>query len=188
VRLFVAVTPPRVVLDELETEVARLRALDPGLRWVPREQWHLTLAFLGEVGGSQVEELSERLGRAAARHPQQALRFTAAGRFGDRVLYTRVDGDLLPLRRLADSAAAAARRTGVATEDRRYRPHLTLARASGPGHDLRPLAQALAGFRGEEWTADQVHLVRSMLGAGAGGRPVHEIVQSWPLIVQRNGR
>ena len=49
-RLFVAITPPPAVLDELETRVAVLRPEWPALRWTGQPAWHVTLAFLGEVG------------------------------------------------------------------------------------------------------------------------------------------
>ena len=84
------------------------------------------------------------------------------------------------LHRLADSVTAAARRTGIAVDDRPYRPHLTLARGR-EGADLRPAVAALSGFAGSPWTADALHLVRSRLGAGPGGTAAHEIVEMWPL-------
>ena len=46
-RLFVAITPPPRVLDELEARVAPLRPAWPALRWTGQPAWHVTLAFLG---------------------------------------------------------------------------------------------------------------------------------------------
>jgi 2'-5' RNA ligase len=180
VRLFVAVTPAREAIDELWSAAAELRSTRPELRWTRPEQWHLTLAFLGEVGDPARIEVMERLGRAAARHPPLALALSGAGRFGDRVLWTRVTGDVAPLRRLADSVRAAVRRAQLPVEDRPYRPHLTLARARD-GADLRPAVDALAGFTGATWTAAELHLKRSHLGAGPDRGSRHEVVASWPL-------
>lgn len=179
-RLFVALTPPPDVVEELQARVAALRELERDVRWSPPAQWHLTLAFLGEVGDETRGELSRRLGRAAGRYPPLTLSFGGGGRFGHRVLWTRVHGDRDRLRRLADSVRAAARRSGLATEQRPYRPHLTLARATGTG-DLRPLVEALAPYEGRSWTADELHLVHSRLGAGPGGTALHEPIRSWPL-------
>ncbi len=70
-----------------------------------------------------------------------------------------------PMVRLAASLAAGARRAGAAEVDRKpFHPHLTLAR-SRHGDDLRPLVSAMSAFRGREWDADVVHLVRSHLGS-----------------------
>jgi RNA 2',3'-cyclic 3'-phosphodiesterase len=188
-RAFVAVVPPAGVLAELAAAVEPVREVSPGLRWTPAAQWHLTLAFLGEVDDAVLPDLTERLARAARRHEPVTLSLRGSGRFGDRVLWTRVlppresvrsAGRVTPLGRLAASVTAAARRCGIAVDDRPYRPHLTLARGR-PGSDLRPAVEALAGFAGSPWTADALHLVRSRLGAGEGGTAAHEIVGTWPL-------
>ncbi len=175
-----ALSPPADIVEELQARVAPLRELQPDLRWSRPAQWHLTLAFLGEVGDESRDELTRRLGRAAGRYPPLALSFGGGGRFGHRVLWTRVHGERDRLRRLADSVRAAARRSGLATEQRPYRPHLTLARATTAA-DLRPLVDALAPYEGSPWTADALHLVHSRLGAGPGGTALHEPVHSWPL-------
>jgi 2'-5' RNA ligase len=80
--------------------------------------------------------------------------------------------------RLADSVGAAARREGIAADERRFRPHLTLARAKVRGDvDLRPLVEALGPFAGSAWEAGTVHLMRSHLG----GRVRYETVERWAL-------
>jgi 2'-5' RNA ligase len=204
VRAFVALIPPPAALAELGAAVEPLRAAHPDLRWTAAAQWHLTLAFLGEVDERVLPDLTERLARAARRHEPMRLAFGAAGRFGNRVLWIRVgavpaghrpderespvpigrvprsDRRADGLHRLATSVTAAARRSGIAVDDRPYRPHLTLARARD-GADFRPLVTALAGFAGSPWSAEALHLVRSRLGAGPGGTAVHEIVGTWPL-------
>ncbi len=92
VRLFVALTPPDAVVGELRASTAALRELAPDLRWTRPEQWHVTLAFLGEVADEVVDELARRLNRAAARYPPLSLAFGGGGRFGHRVLWTGVRG------------------------------------------------------------------------------------------------
>jgi RNA 2',3'-cyclic 3'-phosphodiesterase len=180
VRLFVAVTPPQEAVEELRAATAAVRPARPDLRWTRPEQWHLTLVFLGEVDERARADLGVRLGRAAGRHPPLQLAVQGAGRFGDRVLWMRVTGDVTGLKRLAASVQAAARRARLPVEERPYRPHLTLARGR-EGVDLRPVVEALAGFGGSTWIATQLHLVRSDLGAGEGGTSRHEVIATWSL-------
>jgi RNA 2',3'-cyclic 3'-phosphodiesterase len=180
VRLFVALMPPGEVVEELRAGTVALRELVPELRWTRPEQWHLTLAFLGEVGEDVIDELARRLNRAAARHPPLSLSLGGGGRFGHQVLWTRVQGDRDGLRRLAGSVQAAARRSRLPMEQRPYRPHLTLARSDG-GADLRPLVERLASWQGLPWVATRLYLVRSRLGAGPGGSALHQPIVGWPL-------
>lgn len=196
-RAFVALTPPASTRAELADALAPVRAAHPDLRWTPPAQWHLTLAFLSDIDGDELgegilPELIERLTRTARRHAPMELALAGGGRFGDRVLWTRVKvfgSDVLRARgragrddlgTLAASVGAAARRCKIPVDDRPYRPHLTLARGR-PGADLRPAAEALRDFSGTRWTADALHLVRSTLGAGSGGSAAHTVIASWPL-------
>ncbi|MFI9721402.1 RNA 2',3'-cyclic phosphodiesterase [Streptomyces sp. NPDC052396] len=186
-RLFVAVTPPSAALTELGRAAQQLHALPHAdrLRWTDPATWHFTLVFLGEVGEELLPELDERLGRAARRHPPHEVRLAGGGRFGDRTLWAGAEGELETLRALARSAGAAARRSGVAVDESRpFHAHLTLARATGRARvNLRPFADALAGFTGTPWRVGRLELVRSHLpGSGQPGeRPRYEGVRAWDL-------
>jgi RNA 2',3'-cyclic 3'-phosphodiesterase len=166
-RLFVAVDPPpeqRLALD------AAIGVRDEQLRWVPPEQWHLTLVFCGEVSEQAVPELHERLARGVARTPAFALRLAGAGSFPRpagraRVLWVGLDEDTATLSRLAERCAAAARRCGIPVEDRAFRPHLTLARARRDTVDARAYVERLSSYDGTPWQVDSVRLVQSTLGA-----------------------
>lgn len=190
--MFVALVPPTAVLDDIATTVAGLRArvdADARLRqerwrWTDRPQWHLTLAFLGEVGDAVLPELEARLDRVAQRYAPLHLMLQGGGGFGSarhaRVLWGGIQGDVDQLRRLAWSVAAAARRVGIEVPDRPYRPHLTLARLRDPA-DLRPVVEWLSDHAGPVWQADRLELVRSYLGAGEGGGSRYETIRAWPL-------
>jgi RNA 2',3'-cyclic 3'-phosphodiesterase len=183
-RLFVALVPPVAVLDEIAAEINRLRPAAPDLRWSKRDQWHVTLVFLGEVEERRTPGLAERLGRAAHRHEAFELSFSGGGRFTHSILWAGVGGDRDRLRALAGSVAAAARRAGVDLADRTYRPHLTLARSRARGDvDLRPLVASVADFAGTTWRADAIHLIQSRLGAN----PTYTTLKSWPLGAARAG-
>lgn len=185
-RLFVAITPPAVVLDEIESRVAVLRPARPHLRWTGRQAWHVTLAFLGEVGEEKAAALRLRLGRAARRHPSLSVSFAGGGAFPApgraRVLWAGIEGDRRALEGLARSVGAGARRAGAPPPDegRRFRPHITLARCREP-EDMRHLVQALAGYAGAPWTAAEIHLIRSHLSAHPGAEPRYETLATWPL-------
>lgn len=175
-RLFVAVDPPASAVDHLRD---RLPEVD-GLRWTAPEQWHLTLTFCGQVDGRRAADLTERLARAVTRHTRMRLRLRGAGAFSRpgraHALWVGVGGDTERLAKLAASTTAAARRAGIAVDERRFRAHLTIARAS-PARDLRQVVGELSSYDGPCWNVTELHLVRSRLGA----KTTHERVASWQL-------
>ncbi|HEX2819424.1 MAG TPA: RNA 2',3'-cyclic phosphodiesterase [Streptosporangiaceae bacterium] len=183
-RLFVAIAPPPAVLDELDALVEPLRSRRQDLRWTNQEAWHVTLAFLGQVDESAVAKLLPRLERAARRDGNIQLAFAGAGAFPAagraNVLWSGLSGDCEPLARLAESVAAGASRVSTPPPDkgRRFQPHLTLARCRMPA-DVTELVAALAGYQGQTWAADRIHLVRSRLGATE--QPRYTSLASWLL-------
>jgi 2'-5' RNA ligase len=182
-RLFVALVPPPAVLADLDRAVGPLRAARTGLRWSARPDWHVTLAFLGEVTAPVADRLAPELALAAGRHAPLALAFSGAGAFPDparaRVLWGGLEGDRRALAELAGSVVAAAARAGAPPPDagRPFQPHLTLARSGRAPADLRDLVTALTSYQGPRWQAERVELVESHLD----GQPRYRTIGGWPL-------
>jgi RNA 2',3'-cyclic 3'-phosphodiesterase len=134
------------------------------VRWVPADQWHVTLRFLGPADEAAAVEALGRL-----RAPR------ASARLGPRVSRLGRSVVCLPVTGLDDLAAAVRTATeGIGDPpDRPFVGHLTLAR-------LRD--RAACGVTGTAvdlgFEVDEVVLVRSTLGP-AGAR--HEPVLSVPL-------
>lgn len=165
-RLFVGLWPPEEILDRI---AALPHPAVDGLRWTTREQWHVTLQFLGEVSQSEIEA---RL----ARERWSVTPFRLS--LGPRTTLLGRDNLVLPAEgaQLNRLASAVGRATGV-DRTNRFRGHLTLARARNRVPRER-LAQ-LEGMRLDaEWTADRLALVRSTLAPG-GAR--YETVGEYPL-------
>lgn len=179
--LFVAVRPSPAAVRDLERAVATVRTgASDELRWTSADGWHLTLAFLGRVDESHRADLLPRLERAAHRHAPLTLSLEGAGHFGSHVLFSQVAGDLAPLRALAGSVAAAARRAGIAVDERPYRPHVTLARSRGHT-SLRLLAGLLAGHSGPAWPVPEFVLMESTPSGVAGRPPTYTALAIFPL-------
>lgn len=161
VRVFAAVLPPR---DVVEAIAALARPALPGVRWTSTEQWHVTLAFFGEVAVPGVRALEGALGAAAAAvaGAPDALLGPRTVRVGRGVLAVPViglDELAVAVQRAAAEALAPPERTGD-EDGRPFRGHLTLARSRGG----RPVPGRLVGLRLEaHWRADEVCLVRSEL-------------------------
>ncbi|MCZ4122263.1 RNA 2',3'-cyclic phosphodiesterase [Streptomyces sp. H39-S7] len=179
VRVFIALAPPDHAKEELARMVRPAYDTHPHMRWNRVEDWHITLAFLGELPAGTVPLLRPPLaGLAAARRPLR-LALRGSGNFDERVLWSGIDGDLDGLGLLAADVRSVVRSCGVPFEDRPLRPHLTLARARrGDGSSVGEIAEGFAGFTGGRWAAERLHLVGSNAGRSSG--PIHyRDIDSW---------
>jgi 2'-5' RNA ligase len=128
-RLFVGLGLPR------SCKVALL-ALDPhlsGLRWVPEEQLHLTLSFLGNVQAPAEERLRRAL--CEVRVPSFLLPLCGIGVFRSRerlsVVWAGVGKGHPHLFALHRRIQDAVLHAGLEAELKPFHPHVTLGRAKG---------------------------------------------------------
>jgi 2'-5' RNA ligase len=164
-RLFVGLELP----FELKQQLARLAGGLPGARWVPMENYHLTLRFIGEVPPYRAEELDAAL--AALNGKGFALSLAGVGTFerAGRAVALWVGVERNPaLEHLQAKVETALQRAGVAAEKRRYVPHVSLARLDNvPRERLFGWIQAHNLFRAAPLEVGYFTLFSSQLGKEA---------------------
>jgi 2'-5' RNA ligase len=145
-RLFVGVWPTDDVRDAIAALPRRA-----GVRWTLREQWHVTLRFLGEVDDPEpwVTRVRDVAAASSVRTVTLGPRTTMLGR----------ENLVLPAVGVDDLAAALGAE--------KFRGHLTLSRRATP--DLAGTAFTAS------WEATEIALIRSHLG---GGPAVYETIAS----------
>lgn len=142
-RLFVSVPLPVEQREHLERALVGGRTTNP-------EQWHLTLAFLGDRDDEL--EIVDALALVARDRAAFSLHVAGAGDFPG-VEWAGIDGDLPALSALAADVAHGCR------VQQTFRPHVTIAR--------RGRAQLSRDYSGPAWTVESFDLVQSTLGAHA---------------------
>ena len=127
IRLFVGLELSPEIIEAL----GHARGGVEGARWQKDEQFHLTLAFIGDVPNSTVRLIEGAL--AHIEFDPFDLAFSGVDMFGTRgqpkSLWAGVV-DEAALRHLHEKILNALERVGVETDRRRYKPHTTLARFS----------------------------------------------------------
>ncbi|MDR2377965.1 MAG: 2'-5' RNA ligase family protein [Bifidobacteriaceae bacterium] len=197
-RLFAAISPPDAVKDHLAGALAS--ALGPGTDrsapLSPRQNWHITLAFYGEVPDCAGPVFEQAL--AAVLPPLGAFRLELAGAgvIRRRVGWIGVGGQTATLKRAMAAAAdlpgpagglttgpadaARSSRRAAARQPRALRPHLTITRAADHPA-ISPALTALSVYRGPSWLVNAVELIVSEVGRGPGGHALHTPVATVPL-------
>ncbi len=144
------------------------------IRWVPPDNIHLTLKFLGEVSDSNFEMLTKIIAAETAGHRPFEMSIGGVGAYPNtrrpRVIWVGVEAppEMFSLQRGIDGETA---RLGYASEKRKFSPHLTLGRVgrNASSRAVREISQILSksevGFLGVA-RVEQVHLYRSELKPG----------------------
>ena len=176
VRLFVGVELPEDVRERLATLCAGV----PGARWVPPENLHLTLRFIGEVDGGEAEDIYHAL--SAVRPRSFDITLSGVGHFGTssevKSLWVGVErnAELVALRDRIESALV---RVGLEPEGRRFTPHVTLARLRDtPVHRVSTFLAHNSLFRAGPIRVEHFTLFSSFL---QGSGPIYTAEADYPL-------
>ena len=131
-RTFIAIEIPDEIKREMAKVQEKLKRANVDASWTRPEGIHLTLKFLGEVPEAKVSGIMDSLVRAVGDAKKFRLETAGAGAFPNaknaRVVWHGLSGELDRLSALQASVEDAMAEIGFEREDRRFSPHLTLAR------------------------------------------------------------
>ena len=188
IRCFLAIEYPIVILDRIKQIIKEMQsAFPPGcVRWVPEKNLHLTVKFLGEINETQMNKLRINLRPVCADSPPISLHITGKGVFpnfrGPRIIWVGAE-ESMPLRTLVQRCEEVCAQTGIPTEERPFKPHLTIGRTQ---RDISETDARLIGeyFRSStvpefgQFIADHVVLFRSELHPAG---PVYSPIETFLL-------
>lgn len=137
IRSFVAILLTDALRETIAATVAGLRPLGRTVAWVPPQNVHLTLQFLGNQTEERLAEAEGALAEAVAGRPPLAVTFHGIGAFPGlerpRIFWIGLAHGALQARALQAVVADALVARGFAREERPWHPHLTIGRV----HDER---------------------------------------------------
>ncbi|MGA7685575.1 MAG: RNA 2',3'-cyclic phosphodiesterase [Terriglobales bacterium] len=131
-RIFIGIDLDDNIRGKLARFLEGVSGFAPEARWVRPESLHITLKFIGEQKQEQVEAITQRL-RLVESDPFE-VHISGYGFFptakSPRVFWIGIQAGP-QLAQLASDIDAAVAQLGIPREERRFSPHLTLARAGG---------------------------------------------------------
>ena len=157
-RTFIALGLPEEMLQETAA-CARWLEATIDARVTPPENHHLTLAFLGELDDCGMRAAITALDEACAGRPPvllEPLGLATFGRGKERTLVLEL-AENPELTALASAVRTRLSDHWVTYDDKRFRPHITLARRARLPHDL-----GLISLPAPAW-ASRVSLMKSTL-------------------------
>ena len=173
-RAFIALEIPAKVQKNIHHATSNLRSeIGSLIRWIPAENVHLTLKFLGDISSTNVQFLTQMIRVEADAHHCFDICLMGLGSFPSpkrpRVIYIRIQAPT-ELEALQHAVESAAHRLGYVSEERSFSPHLTVGRvknalrisATDQQNIRRALEQTKIDSLGTA-RVDSVHLYKSDL-------------------------
>jgi 2'-5' RNA ligase len=135
IRSFVAIPIPAAIQKSAANLVRRLSGDRDGIKWVPGDNLHLTLKFLGDVDNREIPKVCDCVRQCCDGVEPFHLHLRGAGAFPDptrpRVVYAGVEDGGDSLTTIVAAMESALADLGFKPEPRDYIPHLTLGRTRG---------------------------------------------------------
>jgi RNA 2',3'-cyclic 3'-phosphodiesterase len=167
-RLFIATSFPREVIDDLNARVTRVKPRLPAASWVRPETQHLTFAFLAEQPEALVEKLAAPLAAALNAIAHFEAQLHGCG-FFPNPRHARVGWiGLQPEEKfvsIANAVRDVVKKHGVALDAADFRPHLTLMRIRDrwPPASIDLFCSTLRDYRSASFEVSDVTLYSSQL-------------------------
>lgn len=149
--------------------IRKLSELDGGIKWVPTDNLHLTLKFLGDVENTEVHDICKIISDVCYQFDPFPLRFVGTGAFPDldrpRLLYVGVEDPTGALVEMVSRLEEDLAKLGFKPEPRDYRPHLTIGRCRSRriSPEVLEVMQAHGDHEFGEMETDVVELIASFL-------------------------
>lgn len=179
-RLFIAMPLPKSAVHVLEEWCTVGKHYWQFAKWVHPQDLHITLQFLGAVDEHVIERIVHVLKEVSREASPIELQFDGMGSFGTkeapRVLWAGLGGAVDKLRQLNQSVTSATSPLGFESEERPYRPHITLARKyrGGEGQSFTMISEPLPPY---QWTGEEIVLFRTHMNQS----PMYERLHTFTL-------
>ena len=191
-RTFVAIEMPAAQGEKLTRLQQQLAPDIPAARWLPSRPFHLTLAFLGDVPETDLNQVCHAVAEACGPFSAFELRVEGAGAFPSparpRVIWAGLlppDGS--PLFELHKGIFQALKKVGYRADDK-FSPHVTLGRLrqdrrGGRSPDLTAILQPFQNWSGGAFRVSEVVTFSSNLTPEG---PIYAPLARAPLAGQKN--
>lgn len=187
IRTFVAISLPDPIHERLDEIIIRLKKAGvSGVRWVPAQNIHLTLKFLGDVSPANLDLLEKILQPEISRHHPFEITIGGLGAFPNlrrpRVIWVGVKTPPA-LENIRHAIEAETQRLGYAAEERPFSPHLTLGRIShnASPQEIQQIASVLSVQTAQQLGTIRVKNVQLFRSDLRPGGSVYTSLFSFPL-------
>lgn len=185
-RAFIAIEIDDQTKENLSGLITRLKESGADVKWITENQMHLTLKFLGNIGGDNVRDISNALSAISNNFKSFTTTFSKIGAFPNLnhpvVIWLGIDKGAGRLEELNRKIELAMEGLGFKKEGRIFKPHLTLGRVRSPKNipALIKLVEKTGFNPAVESNACKLTLFQSMLSSKGAAYTRLSIVELKP--------
>lgn len=152
------------------------------MRWIPDNDLHITLRFLGHVDAGEIAKVKQAVAKVVEEFEDFYIQLKGLGNFGSRILWAGVEfnPELIELQERIDEALLPM----FEKEYREYVPHITLARIKHLDNKSQffKIIDANREANLDSIHVGEVYLMKSELRLVG---PVYSVLESFPLHVHQ---
>ena len=183
-RIFIAVKidPGDNLLNMISSLKAGLK--DERIKWTESENYHVTLAFLGDTEKAEIKAIKNMLRTTCNGLGEFEIMIKGTGVFKNfsdpRIIWAGIETSE-KMNKLYDCVKSGLKDTGISLEERTFKPHLTLGRIKSirDNDNLRSLAARYLNAEIQSQRVDEVILYESILTQTG---PVYKPLGKYPLV------
>ena len=181
-RAFIAIEVNDEVRDNLLKAQERIGSKSAKIKFVERENFHITLKFLGEIDEATAEEVKRTLEEIAKKHKKHRARVKGIGVFPNpnyvRVIWAGIENDE-GIKAIAKDVEREMRRLGF-KKDKDFVAHITIGRVKFV-RDKLELAMALKDLANEDFGEFDVEAIELKKSTLTPKGPIYETVARFEL-------
>jgi 2'-5' RNA ligase len=185
IRAFIAIPVDENVRDLASSIVKDLATAGADVKWVEPENLHLTLKFLGNISADMVDQISTVIEEATAQMNQFEVTIDGIGGFPGgkkslRVIWLGVNDKSGLMEKISLAIEQGCKKLGFMSEERGFKPHLTIGRVRQGSQNLSKLRAAISSveFNPLKLSIDRVNLMRSELSPRG---PTYTVLKTFGL-------
>lgn len=165
-RAFIAFNFPEQLKDNLYEIQEALKNVSNKGSWVNKNNFHLTLKFLGEIDEIYVENISKILKNISANNSPLNIKLNKLGYFYRKnneygVVWSGLEGDIDRLNTIYDLLEEEMSKIGFPKERRKFSPHITLVRGFRTSLDFRHIRENVKLCLGTQYVLENLVLMKS---------------------------
>ncbi|RJP29779.1 MAG: RNA 2',3'-cyclic phosphodiesterase [Candidatus Omnitrophota bacterium] len=186
-RAFIAAQLPPAIKECLSETQNQLKTSGADVKWVEKENIHLTLKFLGNIDQDSTPPIKEVLNSTAKEFIDFTFRISNIGAFPGldhpRVIYAGIDEGADKIKELIISLENKLLKIGIPKEDKDPVPHITIGRVRS-FHNISSLKKQITGINPQQKAIIQkialkeIFLFKSELSSAG---PLYEAIEGATL-------